>query len=91
MEEVTERCGELIAADESTVITKPLFDAVVVEDSQGDRCLPDSAGADESEWGEALHKASDLIDQVVTPEEGPRWSGRQFTGLVDLYMRRWIH
>ena len=51
-----------------------------MEDGQGDRSLPDSAGTDESEWGEVFCETDYLIDQLVAPEEGPRWSGRQFTG-----------
>jgi len=42
------RSGELVATDESTVITKPFFDTIVVEDSQGDRCFSDSTWTDES-------------------------------------------
>jgi hypothetical protein len=30
------RSGELIAADESTVVSKPFLDAIVVESSEGD-------------------------------------------------------
>ena len=48
--ELTEKvgvgCGELITADEPTVVTKPLFDPVVMEGGQDDGCFPDSAGAD---------------------------------------------
>jgi len=37
------RRGELIAADEPTVIAKPLLDAAVVQDGQDDGRLADSA------------------------------------------------
>ena len=43
-------CGKLIASDEATVVTKPLLDPAVMEDSQGDGGLADSARANESDW-----------------------------------------
>ena len=56
------RSGELVAADESTVFTKPLLDAIVVEDGQGDRCLPDSTHTNESDRCEGLSKTDDPLD-----------------------------
>ena len=35
-EEMKERSGELVAPDESTVISKPFLDPIVVEDGEGD-------------------------------------------------------
>jgi hypothetical protein len=43
---VIERGGELVAADEPTVVAKPSFDAIVVEDGESDGCLADSASTD---------------------------------------------
>jgi len=77
---MTERCWEPVATDESTLIAKALLDAMVVEDGHSDRSLPNPTGTDESEWGEVFCETDDLIDQLVAPEQGPRWSGRQFTG-----------
>ena len=71
--------GELIAADESTIVSKPLFDAIVVEDGQSDGCFPDSPCTNESEWGEAFRKVNNLLDQLVASETGPWWRGRGFT------------
>ena len=51
MEEMRERGGELVAADEPTVFTKTLLDAIIMEDGQGGACLANSAGTDESDWG----------------------------------------
>ena len=39
------RGGEPITTDEPTVVAKPLFDAVVVEDGQDGGCLANSASA----------------------------------------------
>ena len=44
------RRRELIATDESSVLAKSLFDAIVVEDGEGDGCFPDPPCADESDW-----------------------------------------
>ena len=52
---MSEGGGELVAADESAVISEPLFDAIVMEDGESDGCFSDSAGADEGEWGEVFH------------------------------------
>ena len=77
---MAERRWEPITTDESTLVAKPLFDAMVMEDIHGDRSLPNPAGTDESEWGEVFCETDDLIDQLVASEENPRWPGRQFTG-----------
>jgi hypothetical protein len=39
-----------------------LLDAVFVEDSEGNRRLPNSAGADESDGSEVLRETDDLLD-----------------------------
>ena len=76
---MAERGGEPVTADESTVVAKSFLDATVVEDSQGDGSLPDTTGTNESERGEGFGKADDLIDQLTTPKECPRWPRRRFT------------
>jgi len=40
------RGGEHVAADEPTVVTKPSFDAIVVENRQSSGCLANSTGTD---------------------------------------------
>jgi len=37
---------KLIAADESAVLAKPLFGAIVMEDGQNSGCLADSTSTD---------------------------------------------
>ena len=59
---------------------KPLLDATVVEDSEGDRSLADSAGTDESDRGEVSREINDLLDQLVPSKEDPRWRWRRFSG-----------
>ena len=46
------RSRELVAADESTVVSKLFLDAIVVEDGQSDGRLPDPPWADESNRSE---------------------------------------
>ena len=66
-------CGELVAADEPAIGAKPVYDATVVEDGQGDRCLADPTGANESDWHEVLYETNDLLDQFAPSEEDPWW------------------
>lgn len=56
------RGGELVTTNEPTVFTEPLLDALVVENSQGDRRLPNPAGADEGDWREAFCETNDLLN-----------------------------
>ena len=76
---MSERGGELVATDEPTIVSKPLLDAIVVEDSQGDRCFPDPPWSDESDRSEISCKANNLLDQLVTSKTSPQWQGRQFS------------
>ena len=73
------RGRELIAADESAVVSEPPHDAVVVEDSQSDGSLSDPSCADESNRGEIFCETDDVVDQLVAPEADPRRWGRQFS------------
>ena len=59
----------MIAANESTLMAKPLLDPVVVEDSQGDRGLPDPASTNHGEWNKVLGEIDCLLDQLVASEE----------------------
>ena len=62
------RGGELVTTNEPTIIAELFLDAIVVEDSQGDGSLANSAGTNESDWSE------------VFCEAGPRWWGWGFSG-----------
>ena len=46
MEKVRARGREFIATNEPSIITKPLLDPIVVEDSQDSRCLADASSTD---------------------------------------------
>ena len=70
---------ELVASDEATLITKPPLDTIVVEDSEGDRGLSNSARADESDWSEVRSEIDYLLDQLIVSKEGPRWQRRRFS------------
>ena len=76
---MSEGRGELVAADESTIVSETLLDAIVVEDGQSDGCFPDSPRTNESERSDAFRKVNNLLYQLVASEAGPRWRGRRFT------------
>lgn len=71
---------ELVATDKPAVGAELSFDTVVMEDSQGDGCLPDPTRTDESYRCEVLGQANDLLNQLVMPETCPRSRRRQFSG-----------
>lgn len=62
MEKVRERGRKLIATHEPTVVAKPFFDAIVVEDSKGDGCLPNPASPNQRNWSEPLCETNDLFN-----------------------------
>jgi len=70
------RSRELIAADESTVVAKPLLNPIVVENSQGNGRLADPASTDESDWVKVLNEIDCLLDQLVASKQGP-WGQRR--------------
>ena len=78
-QEMNARGRELIAADESTVVTEPLLNPVVVEDGEGSRCFSDSTCTDEGDWGEVFGQTDDTLDKVLASEAGPRRLGGQFS------------
>ena len=56
------RRWELVATDESTIVSEPLLDAIVVKNCQGDGRLAYTAGTDESNWCQVLNETDDLLD-----------------------------
>ena len=56
------RGGELVAADEPTVVSEPLLDAVLMEDGQSDGRFSDPPWTDECDWSEVFNEADDLLD-----------------------------
>ena len=68
--------GELVATDKPAVVPELFLDTIVVEDSQGDGCFPDSPRTNESDRCEGFSEINDLLDQLVTSKTGPRWWGR---------------
>ena len=73
------RDGELVATDESTVVSEPLLDPVVVENGQGNGRLADSSSTNEGDWDEVLGETSYLLNQFVASKEGPWWRRRKFS------------
>ena len=76
------RGRELVTTDESSIISEPFLDAIVVEDGQSDGCLPDPPWPDESEWGEVLGEVDNLFNQIVASKTGPRTWGRGLSARV---------
>jgi hypothetical protein len=50
-----------------------------VEDSEGDRGLPNSPGTDESDGSEVFRKTNDLLDPFVASIEDSWWRWRGFS------------
>ena len=78
-EEVDTRSRELIATNESAVVSKPVLDPIMVEHSKGDGCFPNAPCADESNGLEVFSESDDLLDQFVASEAGPAPWGRRFS------------
>ena len=54
--------GEFVTTNEPAVVAEPLLDSTVVERGQGDRGLPNTAGADESDWPKVFCEINCLLD-----------------------------
>ena len=68
------RWKELVATDEPTIVSEPLFDAIVVEDGQSDRGFPNPPCTNESNWSEGFCEVNNLLDQLVASETcSSRW------------------
>jgi hypothetical protein len=74
------RGGELITADEPTVIAKLSLYPIVVKNSQGDGGLANPSGTSESDWNRVLSEIYYILDQLVASEERPWWQRRGFSG-----------
>ena len=77
---MSERGGELVTADEPTVVAEPFLDAIVMEGGQGDRYFADSAGTNKSERSEVSCQTNDLLDQLVASIEDSWWRGWGYPG-----------
>ena len=73
---------ELVTTYEPSVVTKSLFDAVVVKDGQSDGRLADPAGTNKGNWGRVFCQCetNDLLDQLIASKEIPRRRGWEFSG-----------
>ena len=72
------RGWKFVAADESAVRAKSLFDPIIVKDGQDDGGFANSSRADQGDRREVFCKTDHLVDQLVPPKEGPRWWWRKF-------------
>jgi hypothetical protein len=72
------RSRKLVTTNKSTVVTKSFFDSIVVEDGEGDGCLPDPPRTDESDGFQVFGEFNDLFNQVVASETVPGRRRRQF-------------
>lgn len=66
--------------DKPTILAKPSFNTIVVEDGQSDGCLADSTSTNQSDWHEAIREGNNLLDQLIASEEDPRWWRWRFPG-----------
>ena len=71
-----ERSWKLIAPDESAVLAKSFFDAVMVEDCEGDGCFPNPACPNESDGLEFFGYSDEFLNQFLASETVPRCRGR---------------
>ena len=71
------RGGELIAANEPTVVAESLFDSIVMEDFQSDGRLPDPACTDKSGGFDVFSQTNNLVDKIATSETGLWRRGRR--------------
>ena len=78
-EEVGQRGCEFITADESTVVTELVLDAVVVKGGKGDGRLPDSTCTIESDGLELFGERNDFLDQGIPSEKGLWCRWRKFS------------
>jgi len=76
---MSERGGELVAADESAVGTEALLDAIVVENDESNGRLANSTNTSESERSEVFCHTDYLLDQVVSSKDVPRWWRQRFS------------
>ena len=68
---MSKRRWKLVTADKSSVGTKPVLDAIVVEDLECNRCFSDSACTDESDRFKVFSEANDRLDKSIASETGP--------------------
>ena len=66
---MTARSQELIAKNESTIITEPFLDAVVVEDSEGNGCFSNPTCPDESDGFHIFNVSDDLLDELFASNQ----------------------
>ena len=73
------RYRELITTDKAAVVAKPVLDAIVVENSEGDGCFSDAPCTDESDGFKVFSKIDNLLDQFVSSETGGGRRRRRFS------------
>jgi hypothetical protein len=68
---------ELVATDESPIITKPFLDTIVVQDGEDDRRFANATRTDEGDGIEILDDTNNGLDQIVAAKTSPRWGRRR--------------
>jgi hypothetical protein len=71
VEEMREGCRELVAPDETAVLAETSLDAIVMKDSQRDRCLADPSSADQSHGFEVFGEANNLPQSTRRGQSRP--------------------
>ena len=67
----------MVVTDKPTIVTESMFNAIVMGDGQGDECLPDPAGTNESGGCDVFGQTNDLVDQLATCETDSRCRRRR--------------
>jgi len=68
--------GDLITTDEATVVAKPLFNVLVMEDSQSNRRLANSTSANQGDRNEIFCEVNDPLNQLVASKACSWWRWR---------------
>ena len=74
-----ERCWELVAANKSAAIAKPLLDVIVMEDGQCDGCFANPSGTYESNRFEVFSETDNLLDELIAPKKVLGWKWGEFS------------
>lgn len=62
---------ELATSDKAAIFAEPLLDALMMEDSESDGCLPDPASTNESDGRKAFCQTDNLLYQIFASKADP--------------------
>ena len=80
----------MVATDKPTVVAKSLLDAIVMEDFEGDGCLSDPAGANESGGCEFSARPTSSPINSSHPRQVLGAGGDDSPVVLEANIRHWI-